>query len=80
MHGELFFNTSYLLLTSVYAHNNAQEKIALWKSLVDISATNSSPWVVLGDFNSILLSKEKSGDSTIYLSKMANFRYCVFTC
>lgn len=42
------------LLSVVYAFNTKDERRDLWNNLVRISSGCSKPWLVLGDFNSVL--------------------------
>ncbi|XP_074304260.1 uncharacterized protein LOC141638972 [Silene latifolia] len=51
-------------LTMIYAFNGLQERIALWNTLKNISATCCTPWLWLGDFNTVLSPIERLGGNT----------------
>lgn len=38
------------------------------------------PWLVLGDFNSVLLEEDRIGGNQITWAEVVEFRYCVDTC
>ena len=48
------------LLTFVYAFTNPYTRRQLWQTLSDLSL-NCGPWMVIGDFHSVLGSHEKKG-------------------
>lgn len=48
----------FIYLTFVYAYNLGVHRRSLWDDLVLSSHLITSPWLCLGDFNSILYSSE----------------------
>ncbi|XP_057246809.1 uncharacterized protein LOC130589545 [Beta vulgaris subsp. vulgaris] len=44
----------------IYGLNSRQERMDLWKDLKDIKM-NDAPWVIMGDFNSIMRTDERVG-------------------
>ncbi|CAI9090377.1 OLC1v1025140C1 [Oldenlandia corymbosa var. corymbosa] len=48
-------------LSIIYAHHQAQGRVELWNELMSRGSNNTRPWLVIGDFNSILRSDEKFG-------------------
>lgn len=54
-------NGTVFVATVVYASTNITERRELWDSLLRLSYNMNSPWIVLGDFNSILSSQERVG-------------------
>lgn len=55
-------NGSQFLLSAVYAENEATDRGSLWQDLADIANTSSIPWLVAGDFNTMLEFGEKIND------------------
>ncbi|KAI9117610.1 hypothetical protein K1719_011776 [Acacia pycnantha] len=51
------------LLSAIYAIPLDSRKQALWNNLKDIAVT-SEPWVVIGDFNDIALTTERTGGAS----------------
>ncbi|MCD7470658.1 hypothetical protein HAX54_010672, partial [Datura stramonium] len=41
-------------LSVIYTHDNKEDRRALWKYLAVKSQQNQSPWLIAGDFNSVL--------------------------
>ncbi|KAI9127554.1 hypothetical protein K1719_000547 [Acacia pycnantha] len=52
---------SRFLLTSVYAIPHSNLRSVLWSKLKGMAAAINQPWLVIGDFNDILTSSERSG-------------------
>jgi hypothetical protein len=48
-----------VICTSVYGHNDEIRRNDLWKYLIDQSLNINLPWLVAGDFNSILSHNER---------------------
>ncbi|XP_058223086.1 uncharacterized protein LOC131332805 [Rhododendron vialii] len=72
--------SALFLVTMVYGANSNLDRRSLWHSLIQFR--NSSPWVVLGDFNAIRHLKEKVGRGEgcyIQLSPhMDDINHCLF--
>ena len=49
------------LFTTVYGSPQAKTRMRLWSDLTDIVSTVNGPWIVAGDFNTILCENEKCG-------------------
>ncbi|KAI9074024.1 hypothetical protein K1719_044024 [Acacia pycnantha] len=52
---------SRFLLTSVYAIPHSNLRSVLWTKLKGMATSINIPWLVIGDFNDILASSERSG-------------------
>ena len=59
-------------MTVVYAKCDHIQSRALWSYLVDLPFV-SKPWMVVGDFNTIVSSEERKGGSIPSLSTMNDF-------
>lgn len=51
-----------LHVTAVYGSSDRVKRRELWESLIEISASMTTPWVVAGDFNEILRIDERMGN------------------
>ncbi|KAI9108348.1 hypothetical protein K1719_020539 [Acacia pycnantha] len=60
-------------LTAVYSVPSPSLKAVLWQELYRISTLSDAPWAVIGDFNDILQSCERSGGSTVNYSRISCF-------
>jgi hypothetical protein len=49
------------LFSGVYAPHNSQRRVDFWNSLASLGNSFGGAWLLLGEFNSILSSFEKSG-------------------
>jgi len=51
-----------MLLTNVYVPIDFPSKVFLWSKIIFIhSLVSSLPWILVGEFNSIVILNEKSG-------------------
>lgn len=65
--------------TFVYAKNLASERLSLWKQITELAKDINIPWIVTGDFNSVLKTNEKKGGLTLRVSQVAEFNNCVLS-
>lgn len=81
IHGRVNILGSHsFLLTCVYAENEARLRTSLWSSLCDIAGSSYSPWIIMGDFNCPLTSKDKKGGNSIALNNSLEFKDCINHC
>ena len=45
------------LLFAIYASPRFNERCVLWNNLVNVASLCSSPWIIVGDFNEVLVDK-----------------------
>lgn len=69
-----------LLVTLVYAKCRANERLALWDSLVDLSDSYQMPWIIGGDFNVIRTDEEKLGGLPVTFNEIQDFNHCINLC
>nr|TKS17481.1 hypothetical protein D5086_0000013050 [Populus alba] len=62
------------MLTFVYGFNTIVARRLLWGELRQYSSI--SPWMVLGDFNSVLSSADKHNGEAVSLYEITDFRAC----
>ncbi|XP_074290769.1 uncharacterized protein LOC141617471 [Silene latifolia] len=75
---ELATGESYHL-TMVYAFNGVQERKILWLKLEQFSNQIRGPWLLCGDFNTVLRPSERLGGQTTD-EEMEDFQHCVDHC
>ncbi|KAI9080858.1 hypothetical protein K1719_037167 [Acacia pycnantha] len=68
------------LLTAVYVVPYESLKFSLWQDLQRLADHISIPWVVMGDFNDILMSDERVGGADINLGRLRKFQDRVQGC
>ncbi|XP_074291904.1 uncharacterized protein LOC141618721 [Silene latifolia] len=66
-------------VTFVYAFNDTQERKSLWSNLCKIKKNIQGPWVICGDFNTVLQPSERLGGSST-MEEMDDFKACVDEC
>jgi hypothetical protein len=64
------------MLTFVYGFNTISARRSLWGELRRWNS--NSPWMVLGDFNSVLSSADKHNGAAVSLYETSDFRDCCF--
>ncbi|CAH9069343.1 unnamed protein product [Cuscuta epithymum] len=67
-------------ITAIYAKHTHAERRELWAHLTQFASTIQTPWLVGGDFNTIMYNAEHKGDSIPNLTSMLEFKECVSQC
>ncbi|XP_061348788.1 uncharacterized protein LOC133294125 [Gastrolobium bilobum] len=67
-------------ITFVYGSPRRLERQSLWLSLESIAQEIVGPWLVLGDFNSILNASEKIGGKEVNESSLIDMQRCLTSC
>ncbi|KAK9939348.1 hypothetical protein M0R45_016045 [Rubus argutus] len=63
----------------IYAANGDHDRRSLWSNLVSFSSQmNHLPWIVLGDFNIVLVPSGISGGDFRLIPAMDDFQNCMF--
>lgn len=57
---------SQWVCTGIYASPKPALSPVLWQHLCDLSATITSPWLMIGDFNEILLPGDQCGGTYVH--------------
>ncbi|XP_074346531.1 uncharacterized protein LOC141685321 [Apium graveolens] len=68
-----------MLVSFVYAHNDAIDQVPLWDYSLTLSTT-TSPWCLLGDFNCEVNLSEISGGREHWTPGMQVFKDCLASC
>ena len=67
------------LLSVVYASPKIVERQLLWDNLSTISSLHALPWVIVGDFNEVLVGEDKFGGRTVNINRALRFQECLNT-
>ncbi|XP_061371391.1 uncharacterized protein LOC133313955 [Gastrolobium bilobum] len=63
-------------ISFVYGMHSITARRALWTSLLNIGATMNRPWLILGDFNTILCPSDKHHGNSVTAYETSDFRDC----
>ena len=74
-----FTNASWLF-SALYASLRNTERQVLWKNLMSVADLHNLPWIIAGDFNEPLLSKDKFGDRAVSVNRSILFKECLDKC
>jgi hypothetical protein len=74
-----FSNLSWIL-SSIYASLRFLECYLLWKNLANVASIHSLPWLMMGDFNEVLLSDDKFVGRSVNFHHASNFRDYIDSC
>lgn len=68
-------------ISAIYAKCSRSERYPLWDSLRErANLLDGLPWMIGGDFNTILLSRERSGSNTNRQAEMIDFAETIEDC
>lgn len=68
------------ICTAIYASPRFHERCVLWNNLTNVANLHNKPWVIVGDFNEVLLEGEKYGGRMISANRSLLFKECLDTC
>ncbi|WMV44972.1 hypothetical protein MTR67_038357 [Solanum verrucosum] len=65
-------------MTMAYAYNTKEGRKELWESLMAYNVVCQLPWMILGDFNSVLTTEDRIGGYPVVWSEIEDFSelYC----
>lgn len=61
------------LLSAVYASPRFAKRRLLWENLSSVVGLHSLSWVVIGDFNEVLMGEDKYGSQPVNISRTLLF-------
>lgn len=70
-------NGASILCSTVYTFNEEEKRINLWNYLVEQSTCFNLPWIMAGDFNTILSSKDRMNNNVYNSMSDQNFIDCI---
>ncbi|KAJ6380478.1 hypothetical protein OIU78_027942 [Salix suchowensis] len=74
-----YSTTETIRITFVYGRNTPAERRPLWDYISSHSqAFSHNPWILLGDFNSIMHSDQREGGATSWLSHSEDFQKAAY--
>ncbi|XP_059289461.1 uncharacterized protein LOC132042981 [Lycium ferocissimum] len=66
-----------MVITFVYAKCTQRDKMDLWESLEDMAPYIQLPWLIGGDFNTIVSDAKKYGGLPVTIFEIQDFRACI---
>ncbi|KAG5567933.1 hypothetical protein H5410_065051 [Solanum commersonii] len=63
--------------TAVYGLHTIATKSSLWENIKQISTHIREPWLIMGDFNSILAPEDRPIGSQVQLAEIKDFKDCM---
>ena len=67
-------------LFAIYASLRFTKRRLLWENLIAVSGLHSLPWVIVGDFNEVLMGEDKFGGRSVNINRAFIFQECLDTC
>lgn len=77
IHCQISFHNIDLRLTVCYGANNYIQRWDLWTTISNLSKSDSGPWLLGGDFNSVRWTAEKIGGASSRSLGVAEFNECI---
>ena len=68
------------LLSDIYVNLRFAERCILWENLELVASFHSMPWVIVGDFNKVLIGDDKFGGNLININRALRFQECLDIC
>ena len=65
------------ICTAVYANPRFQERCVLWNNLKNAANLHDKPWIIIGDFNEVLVEGDKFGGRSISSNRSLLFKECL---
>ncbi|XP_074297059.1 uncharacterized protein LOC141627734 [Silene latifolia] len=73
-------STSYkFYVTMIYAFNDVTKRKDLWAKLIPFNSKFKGPWIICGDFNTVLVPSERLGGNSTF-EELDDFQQCVNEC
>ena len=73
-------SNSQCLLTDVYASPRFNERCVLWNNLLNVASLHNSPWIIVRDFNEVLVDNDKFGGKAVNANRSLLFKDCLDSC
>ncbi|XP_070017036.1 uncharacterized protein [Nicotiana sylvestris] len=64
----------------MYAYNTKEDRKELWEYLETIHQGNTMPWLVMGDFNSVLNINDGIGGNPVTMAEVTDFQQYIDSC
>ena len=82
IHAEVKVRTSRLtwLFSAIYASPRSEERCILWENLTKVAELRNLPWIMAGDFNELLIDKDKFEGRGVSINRSLAFKDCLDRC
>ncbi|KAL3329033.1 hypothetical protein AABB24_036239 [Solanum stoloniferum] len=82
IHGQVEMQGSKMKFqfTAVYDLHSITARIPLWTTIHQLSTHIPDPWLIMGDFNSILTTEDRPIGSQVQSSETRDFQECITDC
>ncbi|XP_015169932.1 uncharacterized protein [Solanum tuberosum] len=77
IHGLVDINNTQFQFTVVYGLHTISTRIPLWTAIHKMSSQINEPWLIMGDFNSILEQEDRIVGSQVQDAETKDFKECV---
>lgn len=64
-------------LSCIYASNDYDTRKNLWYIINNLTDSNIDQWILMGDFNYLLHTKEKQDGNPTLIARLIDFRDCI---
>ncbi|KAK6785297.1 hypothetical protein RDI58_018752 [Solanum bulbocastanum] len=80
IHGQVEMQGSKMKFTAVYGLHSITARIPLWTAIHQLSTNITDPWLIMGDFNSILTTEDRPIGSQVQSAETRDFQECITDC
>ncbi|KAK6803540.1 hypothetical protein RDI58_001324 [Solanum bulbocastanum] len=82
IHGLIMIKQSNIQFqfTAVYGLHTIATRLPLWTAIKQLNNNINEPWLIMGDFNSILTQRDRPGGSPVQDIEIRDFRECLLDC
>lgn len=73
IHCEVIWGQERFFCSFIYAYNDSNQRVELWNQLQSIRENIDIPWILMGDFNAVLLQNERfriAGDAAVDIREL----------
>lgn len=63
----------------MYGFNTLKQRKGLWDTLAEIAQTITRPWLISGDFNSMLYTQDRNFGNQITQAEIKDFTECILS-
>lgn len=65
-----------MMVWTVYGYNTIEQRKTLWEQLQSIAPQITKPWLICGDFNTMLYLQDRMSESYVLWAEIKDFSDC----